>query len=203
MGGVLLRIDYLRTINAFKSHGIRDFDEKYTQANQDGFFDLFETGIISTTEFYQKFFNWGFHMDMKAIDNYWNKMLLDFPLDHLNVLAELAKRFNLFLLSNTNEIHYTAFRKIVSRSVGWDDFTKMFGGIYLSHQIGHRKPNTEAFKHVLKQSGITPEHTIFIDDSQQHVSGAKRMGIRSFLYPQNEPLNVGMANILTKLNEHT
>ena len=51
LGGVLIRLDYQRTITAFKELGIPNFEELYTQASQQDLFDLFETGKISPQRF--------------------------------------------------------------------------------------------------------------------------------------------------------
>ncbi len=42
-----------------------------------------------------------------------------------------------------------------------------------------RKPNEEIFRFVLKENGLIPEETVFIDDSPQHIEGAKKTGIQT------------------------
>jgi hypothetical protein len=51
LGGVLIRLNYQRTIDAFCALGIEQFDELYNQANQNELFDQFETGKISPLRF--------------------------------------------------------------------------------------------------------------------------------------------------------
>ena len=51
LGGVILNIDYEKTINAFKKLGIPNFNDLYTQAKQNHVFDNLETGKITPAEF--------------------------------------------------------------------------------------------------------------------------------------------------------
>ena len=47
---------------------------------------------------------------------------------------------------------------------------------YLSHEIGHRKPEAEAWSVILKEQGLEAWDVLFIDDSPQHIEAAKTMG---------------------------
>ncbi|MDC3395343.1 HAD-IA family hydrolase, partial [Flavobacteriales bacterium] len=51
--------------------------------------------------------------------------------------------------------------------------------MYLSHEVGMRKPNTEVFEHILVEQKLKAEEVFFIDDSPQHIEGAKKLGIKT------------------------
>jgi FMN phosphatase YigB (HAD superfamily) len=87
--------------------------------------------------------------------------------------------YNLFLLSNTNEIHEEAFNGILMRTHGIPNIGVFFDKAYLSHRVGLRKPMKEIFERLMEESGLKPEETLFIDDSPQHVEGAKLLGIQT------------------------
>ena len=53
----------------------------------------------------------------------------------------------------------------------------MFDKLYLSHKIGLRKPNIEAFDCILKEQKLHPNEVLFIDDSIQHIESAEKLGI--------------------------
>lgn len=65
----------------------------------------------------------------------------------------------------------------------------LFSKVYLSHHLGMRKPDAGIFEFVLKDSGIDPKETVFIDDSPQHVEGARKAGISSWWL--KEPMTTG------------
>jgi putative hydrolase of the HAD superfamily len=83
------------------------------------------------------------------------------------------------LLSNTNAIHVPAFEAIVAKENGITDFKGLFDGAYFSCELGMRKPNADIFEHVLSAHGADPKRTLFIDDSIQHVEGARNAGLHA------------------------
>jgi putative hydrolase of the HAD superfamily len=83
------------------------------------------------------------------------------------------------LLSNTNAIHVPAFTAIVAQENGIKDFKGLFEGAYYSCEIGLRKPDATAFRHVLQLHDADPARTLFIDDSEQHVVGARSAGLHA------------------------
>jgi len=85
----------------------------------------------------------------------------------------------LLLLSNTNEIHEAAFNKILEDERGIANIGAFFDRVYLSHRIGMRKPDVTVFERILEENNLKAEHTLFIDDSPQHVEGARKAGIRA------------------------
>ena len=87
LGGVLIRLDYQRTITAFKQLGISNFDELYTQANQQQLFDLFETGMISPQRFINQLLDFLPNgASPNQVVNAWNAMILDVPDASIDVL---------------------------------------------------------------------------------------------------------------------
>ena len=51
-----------------------------------------------------------------------------------------------------------------------------------------RKPNINCFEMVLQENNLIPSETIFIDDSIQHIEGAKKTGIKAYLMEQNSSI---------------
>lgn len=179
LGGVILNIDYHLTINAFKALGIQNFDELYTQAKQSSLFDAIETGQISPELFFQSLKKYTDHdIDINDMEKAWNAMLLDLPTERIELLKKAKSQYNTFLLSNTNEIHFKAYKKYIDSTFNID-FDELFQKAYYSYQIGLKKPDNDCFNYVLEQNGILPEETLFIDDSIQHIEGAQKIGINT------------------------
>ena len=117
-------------------------------------------------------------MTSSQIVNAWNGMLLGFMPDAIACLKRLSSSYRLFLLSNTNEIHIQEIESRVG-TVFFSDFCSLFENVYLSHELGLRKPHPEVFKHILNQQGLKANETFFIDDSIQHVEGAIKAGLQA------------------------
>lgn len=189
LGGVLLDINYQLTIEAFNNLGCSDFESIYTQQKQSQLFDDFETGKVSSETFRKSLQKqMEFSISNVEFDNAWNKMLLQFPKKRIELLEKLNKKFSLFLLSNTNEIHIKAFKKIISSSIGYERFENCFKKVYFSSEIGNRKPNASCFEMVLSENKLSAAKTLFIDDSIQHVEGAYKIGIKTLLIESGEEL---------------
>src|SRR6185437_3496845 len=121
----------------------------------------------------------GVVLEEQQIINAWNAMLLDFPVRRLQLLQQLRLHYDLFLLSNTNEVHEEAFNEILMQAFGIPNIGTFFDKVYYSHRVGMRKPDKEIFQHILDENGIKPEETLFIDDSPQHIATAQSLGIQT------------------------
>lgn len=180
-GGVLLNIDYQAPIREFEKLGIKDFQNQFAQATQSNLFDEFEKGRISNELFRNEIRKLtGSTISDQQIDFAWNSVLLDFPNDKMKLLGELQAKYRLFLLSNTNRIHVEIFEKSMNEKFGKNHFHSHFEKIYFSSSIGMRKPDVEIFEFVLNENNLLADETIFIDDSIQHIAGARKAGITAF-----------------------
>ena len=181
LGGVILNLDYNLTIKAFQNLGNENFDTLYTQSHQDKIFDLFDTGQISAPEFrnyLRKFLDE--HISDQQIDGAWNAMLLDLPPRRIDFIQQLRKKVPVYLFSNTNEIHHAAFRQTIKTQFGDENLLdNLFDQAYYSHQVGKRKPNADAFLKVIDDHKLTIHSTLFIDDSIQHIEGARQLGLQT------------------------
>jgi len=180
LGGVILNIDYRKTEDAFAALGIRNFAALYSQLKQTEIFEQFETGHIDSGTFVQALRERaGSGVSEAQIVAAWNAMLLDLPLRRLQILQQLQLHYDLFLLSNINELHEAAFNKTLKSLSGFDSIGVFFDKIYFSHRIGLRKPDPAAFNLILEQNGLSPERTLFVDDSPQHIESARALGIQT------------------------
>lgn len=180
LGGVLLNLDYNLTEKAFTEAGITNFNELYSQLQQTPVFDDFETGRIGRDAFVEAMQQASpVPLTAEQVCNAWNAMLLDFPLRRLQLLQQLRLHYDLILLSNTNEVHEEAFNAILMAAHGLPGIGVLFDKVYLSHRVGMRKPSKGIFELILEENGLKPEHTLFIDDSPQHIEGAKAAGIQT------------------------
>jgi glucose-1-phosphatase len=189
LGGVILNINYNLTSKCFENFGAVNFDALYSKAQQKDIFNQLETGKI-TPSIFRKELNSLMKLNLsdKKFDASWNAMLLDLPIERLELIKSLKSSYNTFLLSNTNEIHIRAFKKIINKEIGYSNFASAFKKCYYSSEIGLRKPNVDCFNFVLKQNNLNAQETLFIDDSKQHIQGAKKAGLKTYYLKKNEDL---------------
>ena len=176
LGAVILNINYQNTIDEFTKLGVNNAATFYSKKVQTNLFNQIETGIISSNEFLKALQKETKNANIKQVEKAWNAMLLDLPEERLQLIKKLKKNHAIYLLSNTNAIHIDAIKKQLGKRK-WLAFCKLFDKMYLSHELGLRKPDVKIFEYILKEQKLKAEEVFFIDDSPQHIASAKKIGI--------------------------
>ncbi|MFC5044647.1 HAD family hydrolase [Aquimarina hainanensis] len=182
-GDVFINLDKTATADAFSKLKTSSSQAFITQINE-----LYETGMITTEEFFTHYSTIYPELTSFLIKDAWNAILLDFPTHRLNFLQQLAisKQYKLILLSNTNELHIDWIKKNISH---YQAFKSCFDQFYLSHEINLRKPTADIFNFVLSKNQILPDETIFIDDTKEHINTAASLGIHTWnIDPKKEDI---------------
>jgi putative hydrolase of the HAD superfamily len=101
----------------------------------------------------------------------------------------LGKKFEIALLTNFSDAFDKANKK-------WK-LEKIFGdNIFVSGKLKMRKPNEDIYLYVLKKLGRKPEETVFIDDNEEFVSTAKKLGMHTILFKSLEQVEKELEDIL-------
>ena len=108
-------------------------------------------------------------------------MLGEFWLDRLNWLNEIKGKYNIYLFSNTNEIHYNKLIEIYNQLNLPNSFSSYFIKDYYSQILGLRKPIPQSFNAILKEQNLPANETLFIDDTVKNIDGAKAVGLQTLL----------------------
>jgi putative hydrolase of the HAD superfamily len=179
LGGVILNIDHQAPILAFEQLGIPDFGHYYSKVTQSSLFVDLETGLISPETFRNRLRGLlPVLLTDEAIDHAWNSIIGDFPEENIRLLEALKPKYRTFLLSNTNILHFETINNRLKASHGYGQTGELMEKAYYSHQLGLRKPDSRIFEHVIKDAGLQPERTLFIDDTEEHVLAAQRVGLK-------------------------
>jgi glucose-1-phosphatase len=177
LGGVLLNINPLLSLQAFEKLSGIDKDELLRKLVNEQVFEKFDTGSLSPDQFREELCRiMACDVSDDAIDSAWNILLLDFPLARVEMLQQLRKNYRIFLLSNTNSIHYEKYTNDFFERYGIQ-LVDLFDFIFLSYEIGMHKPDPGIYDHVLKYANLNPSECVFIDDSLPNIEAATRFGI--------------------------
>ncbi len=180
LGSVLLDIDVDRTLRSFDNIGVsgKKLEEIYKEP--ENFFLLIEKGAIDSDAFRNAFRNLSDnHLTDQQINDAWSAMVVGFPEEKVELLKCLANRYDLYLLSNTNEIHEPVYTRQFRETSGGISFEDIFTRIYYSHVVKLSKPNPAIFEYMINDSGIVLEESLFIDDLQRNVEAAISTGLPS------------------------
>jgi len=190
IGGVLLDLDYDLTYSELGEVMGIDIQTQKVPAHIFKIVLGYEKGEINTETFL-----WNLQKEAAALTpqpdkliKAWNAMLIGWNPKRFEFLKELRKDYSLFLLSNTNDLHLEWFNRDLKKNHGITDFdTKFFDQAFYSHEMHMRKPEIKVFEHVLDQTGIKAEETLFIDDNLENVEKARQVGLNASLHnPKKE-----------------
>lgn len=106
---------------------------------------------------------------------------MDIPKHRIELLYQLKKKYNLFLLSNTNDIHLDFILDYLHQHFGKNIFDDIFDFQYYSQKIGWRKPDKEIYELVIKTAQIDPHNAYFFDDKKENLIEPQKLGIHTIL----------------------
>ena len=138
----------------------------------------------------------------QQLDDAWNALLYDIPEERIRIIEEVKKNYPVYLLSNSNEIHYDLYVRDLQLRFGYREFDELFSKAYFSFDLHLAKPHVEIYEFVIHHHRMDPEKTLFIDDRMDNIEGARRAGLKTFhLQPpqtirhlfQNGKLKPGLA----------
>jgi len=177
LGGVLLNINPLLSLEAFAQLGKISTHELQDRLKSEKLFEKYDTGEYSNDVFRAELCRiLGVQLSNETIDKAWNCLLLDFPENRVNLLKEIKANFSIFLLSNTNAIHYQSYCDAFFARYG-TAFSDLFCCEYLSFRMGKHKPDVEIFHDVIRMSNLNPRECLFIDDLLPNVEAAIKCGM--------------------------
>jgi len=180
-GGVLCDLDVRRTEKKFVEMGLRKFDPEHSKSDMGDLFRQLEGGKLSIRQFHNALKTFFIRpVSDNEIDEAWNDLLLEIPEVRIRLLEKIRKDYRIFLLSNSNEIHYHKYLSDFTKKFGYKNFNDLFEKAFFSFQLHLQKPDREVFEYVLKAGEMTPSETLFIDDTIQHIEGANKTGITGY-----------------------
>ncbi len=92
------------------------------------------------------------------------------------------------MLSNTSPLHVPVFEQMYLEKAG-KAMKDVFKKIYYSYEIGWHKPDKEAWEYVIKDAGIVPEETLFLDDNIHNIKASQELGFQAIHIHERTRLN--------------
>lgn len=189
LGGVLVDLDFKSAINGLQKAGFANVKEQLQAFDREGIFQKFELGEMTAEEFRSAIReNSTVTLTDEEVDALWNLMLLEIPREKLELILDLRGKYMVYLLSNTNSIHWDYVCKNAFNYRGFrvnDYFEKTF----LSFEMHLAKPDKAIFEKMLEDANLLAEETLFIDDSEANCKAAAEVGIHTHHYHIGDDLS--------------
>ena len=148
---------------------------------QSGLINLFDTGKISSEEFFQSLKE-SLHLSL-SLEEFipiWSDIFVENQ-DVSQTLLSLKGKWRLGLLSNTDPLH---FNYILSKFPIIQTFEKWI----LSYEVGYKKPSVEIFERAIEWASVEPEKILFIDDIKGHVAVAVSLAMQAIHFVSSHQL---------------
>lgn len=170
LGNVLIPFNYLITVDKLNNID-SGLGNRFRARYEDNYHlhQRYETWSVSTEDFTRMLMDWTeYKVEPEELLKIYSE-IFTFNEDVIALLPKIKENYKLYLLSNTNYIH----KEYGYRNYG---FFEHFDKLFLSHEVGYRKPQKEVYQFVQNYNGFLPGEHIFIDDVLEYVEGAKSCG---------------------------
>jgi FMN phosphatase YigB (HAD superfamily) len=187
LGNVLVKVDHLRFCRRLGALAGISPRQVYARVFESSLEPGYDTGRITSREFYQRVTaHFGVALPYARFSDLWCDIF-----DPMEAMAELVQhlesRYPLYLLSNTNSLH---FEYIQER---FGDLLGRFRAFVLSYEVGSRKPEAAIYQELLRQVGRPPEEILFLDDKPAFVAEARSHGLTAWQFRSPDELRRELA----------
>ncbi len=175
LGNVLVKVDHLRFCRRLADLAGLTAEEVYARVFESDLEPGYDTGQLTSEEFHRRVMeHFGVALPFSQFSSWWND-IFD-PMEGMAELAgRLAARYPLYLVSNTNTLHFAYIRKNYA-------FLDYFQSFVLSFEVGSRKPEPAIYQALIQRTGRPASQCLFVDDKLPFVTTAREQGLVSWRF---------------------
>lgn len=196
LGNVLVKFDHSIAARKLAKLSKTTMSGIVTQFINSGLGSLLDEGKIDAREFSERVISaLNLPMGVDEFQKLWNEIFFENP-GMEDLLKRLKAKYPIYLISDTNPLHFEFIRKKFTILENIDQFV-------LSYQIGVKKPDPRIYFEVLKRSRVKAEEVLYIDDREDLVAAAKKMGFSAIVFksPKSLERELDRRQVLGKENE--
>ncbi|KRQ03490.1 HAD-IA family hydrolase [Bradyrhizobium manausense] len=187
LGRVVLDIDFSKAIACWAGHAGCEPEAIVARYVRDEAYRLHEVGKISDEDYFSSLrSSLGISIsDVQFLEG-WNAIFAGEMPGIAELLPRAARQMPVYAFSNTNRPHVDYFSREYADVLGH------FRELYLSSSIGLRKPDAEAFDHVVAAMGVPASRIVFFDDLAENIEGARARGLTTVHVTSHHDVGVAL-----------
>jgi putative hydrolase of the HAD superfamily len=174
LGGVVVGVDFERAFRAWEDQSALSIEEIRRRFKMDEAYEKHERGEIGASEYFS-------HLRLvlalegtdASIALGWNAIFVGEMTESMSYIRAAAERIPCFAFSNSNPTHQAWW------SSSYPSVVALFRRVFVSSELGMRKPERAAFEAISAATNIVPGSILFFDDSIENVRGAREAGLRA------------------------
>ena len=174
-GGVIVNIDDASVVKAMESLGVTMFERLIYQ---------YINGLVAEAVTLKEMLSLCREgTSTEDIEEILEELCGNLPVERLEALVKLRKRYKVYLLSNINN---TLWQKSVylMKQLGYST-DELFDGVFLSYAMRKEKPSVEIYEEMTQQTGLNPATTLYFDDRAENAQAGRNFGFQSVLVKTN------------------
>ena len=182
LGNVIVDIDFKRVLGVWSKYSGVPLATLSERLKMGEVFQQHERGTITDEEFaYKLCAEMGIALSFEQFELGWQSVFVGLRPEVIELMKKLRSYGNrVVVLSNTNRLHSNYWPKHYPEVEAASDH------MYLSQDLGMRKPDAEIYQHVLAQEHCPASDAVFFDDNAENVAAAAALGIKSILVTDNQ-----------------
>lgn len=191
LGGVVIDIDFNRAFSRWAAHANCEPEILRSKFSQTTSYEHHETGEMGDPAYFESL-RQAFGIDItdaQFLDG-WNAIYVGEMLGISELLAAAQQKWPLYALTNTNTAHHKVWSQIFAETLS------VFDQVFVSSEMGLRKPEPEIFHTVAKTIDIHINRMLFFDDNLENVEGARRAGMQAEHVTSTEEIRARIAGLL-------
>ncbi|MEY8712444.1 glucose-1-phosphatase [Mangrovibacter phragmitis] len=177
LGNVIIDIDFNRVLGTWSHYTHVPLARVKERFHMGESFQRHERGEISDDVFIQNMSHeLCLPLSPEQFTEGWQAVFVGLRPEVIDIMRSLrSQQQRVVVLSNTNLLHTLFWRE------RWPEVDDAASHVYLSHEIGMRKPEPEIYQYVLSQEGVAASDAVFFDDNHENINAAQQLGITSVL----------------------
>ena len=191
LGNVVLGVDFRKVFDYWAQAANVDVAQFHSRWEMDEPYCQHETGEISFAT-YASHLSSHFEVEMPLSQwqQGWNNIWTEPLHDVIVLLPQICQHYPLYCFTNTNDVHTVYWRK------HYADAISHFKHVFVSSEIGMRKPEIPAYQHVCQAIAVPPEQVVFLDDNKDNFFGAQAAGLQALHTPKQQDVVRGLQQCL-------
>ena len=174
LGGVVINIDFNHVFESWAEYANQSVEDIKSRFAIDSHYERHERGEIKASEYFASLRkSLGINISDDEFKEGWNSIYIGEIPGVVKLLSDIKKKRPIYGFTNSNATHQSVW------SLRFDNILMLFEKVFVSSEIGKRKPEPDAFRFISDEIGVNPENILFFDDSLGHVEGARAVGMKA------------------------
>jgi glucose-1-phosphatase len=174
LGRVVINIDFERAVACWAQHANCDPMLVKHRFSPDAHYQRHERGEIDGEAYFAHLgSSLGMRLSYAQMLEGWNAIFVGEMPGMSELLMRAARQMPLYAFTNSNREHQRYW------SLHFADILSHFREVYVSSAIGRRKPEPEAYDHVVHAIGVPAGRILFFDDNLENIISARARGLQA------------------------